>query len=163
MTLFEKIKKYGLAGSLVKVPHAIGRSIRCRLFDRCFRWSKTLPIDERLIVLESEGDLSDNAYALYDHMRAAGYLGSYRVVWVVEDVERAERLKADNPQRWPNTEFVSKAEGTFDRGLARALATCGWFIYDHCNLMASCSCRTGAATRRPRARTRTATSLPMTS
>lgn len=143
MTLLGKIREYGLARSLARVPRAVGRSMRHRWFDRCFRRSQKLPVDEGLVVLESEGDLSDNAYALYDYMRGAGYLASYRVVWAVEDVERAERMTAESPGEWPNTKFACKAADAFDPGLARALATCGWFIYDHCNLMARLEKRAG--------------------
>lgn len=143
MTLLDKIRRYGLAGSIAKAPQAIARPIRRRSFNRRFRRAQASPMDERLIVLESEGDLSDNAFALYSYMRDAGFLESYRVVWAVDDVGRAAGLKAESPQAWPNTEFASKAPDAFDPVLARALGTCKWFIYDHCNLMAQLEKRSG--------------------
>ena len=40
-----------------------------------------------LIILESEGDLSDNAYALYYYMKHNEYLNKYKVVWLVDHIE----------------------------------------------------------------------------
>lgn len=136
MKSIDKIRNNGIGWALTKGPRLIRKKIDQLSFGRRFRQSKKLPIDESLIVLESEGDLSDNAFALYDYLRTADYLDSYRVIWAVDDVNRAKALKAENPYLWPNTDFVCKAYGFYDSDLAVALATCKWFIYDHCNLMA---------------------------
>lgn len=141
MALAEKIRKYGVAGSLRRAPKAVRYRVDSSLYRCEYERFQREPIDERLIVLESEGDLSDNAYALYDYMRQAGYLERYHVVWAVDDLGAARRLKAAEPERWPNTEFVRKYPsglimGGVNEECARALATCRWFIYDHNNLMA---------------------------
>lgn len=141
MKLMEKIKEYGPSESL---RHAV-RAIRSRLADAHYRHEykryQQEPIDDSLIVLESEGDLTDNAYALYDHMRSAGYLERYHVIWTVDDLDTVLKIKQDEPDYWPNTEFVRKYPsgllfGGANKECARALATCRWFIYDHNNLMA---------------------------
>lgn len=100
-------------------------------------YQKKLPIQENLIVMESEGDLSDNAYVLYDYMRQNGYLNRYRVVWLVDDLESAERNK------FPNTEFVKKNPTYPNRYRAQVLATCKWFIFDHNNVLATSTKRKG--------------------
>lgn len=138
MRIAQKIRKYGIAGSLRRAPNAIRYRADDALYRREYAKFQRLPIDGRLVVLESEGDLSDNAYALYDHMREAGYLERYRVVWAVDDLDAAVRLKEAEPDRWPNTEFVCKTSvGPWgvNHNLAKALATCRWLIFDHCNLM----------------------------
>ena len=133
MSLVEKIQEYGIAGSYSKVREKF-------LCSQAYKSSLKLPVDPSLIVLESEGDLSDNAFALYDYMRSAGYLKKHHVVWAVDDVAFAERVRGENPSAWPSTEFVCKYG---DVKLARALATCRWFIYDHNNLMSEMRKREG--------------------
>lgn len=94
-----------------------------------YHYQKKLPIQENLIVMESEGDLSDNAYALYDYMKENGYLKKYQVVWLVDDVKTASKNK------WLNTKFATKnAYDAIDRERDKALSTCKWYIYDHCNV-----------------------------
>lgn len=148
MGLMEKVRKYGFIGSFQHAPVAISYRVQAARYRHVFGQYQNEPIDERLIVLESEGDLSDNAYALYDYMREAGYLERYRVVWAVDDLEAAQKLKTEHPDEWPNTEFVRKyPSGVRQTGIqsdcAKALATCKWFIYDHNNLMAQLRKREG--------------------
>ena len=90
---------------------------------------RIFPIDPKLIVLESEGDLSDNAFALYEYMKTNGYLNKYRVVWLVEDV------KATNELKYENTAFVEKLPQKITVKRSKYLATCKYYIYDHCNLL----------------------------
>lgn len=125
MSLIAKIKKHGLRGTLRLVPYKLSRLINNAIY--YVFW--ILPIDDHLIVMESEGDLSDNAYALYDYMKGHGYLDRYKVVWLVDDVEVAQR------NHWKNTEYVIKNPTNVQVKRARCLATCGYYIYDHCNLL----------------------------
>ena len=46
---------------------------------------KFSPVNERLIVFQSEGDFWDNAYALFDYMVSNEYNKKYRLVWLVND------------------------------------------------------------------------------
>lgn len=125
MSLINKIKKHGILGSLKIVEVKVSNMINHLLFNIC----KVYPIDEKMIVMESEGDLSDNAFALFDYMLNNGYLETYRIVWLVDDVKKA--LK----KNYPNTSFVIKQPTHIDFKRAKSLATCKWYIYDHCNLM----------------------------
>lgn len=93
-------------------------------------------MDEHLIVMESEGDLSDNAFALYDYMRHNNYLKKYHVAWLVDHVDEARALQQKRPEDFPNTEFVQKVPQKVNRRWAEVLSTCKWYIYDHCNLLA---------------------------
>lgn len=93
-----------------------------------YHYQKKLPIQENLIVMESEGDLSDNAYALYDYMRENGYLKKYQVVWLVDNISVSRK------ENFPNTSFVYKNRYIhLDRKANKALATCKWYIFDHNN------------------------------
>lgn len=130
-------RRDGLIDFARRVPKAVFKRLRKAKFLLTFKSAQRMPLNNNLIVLESEGDLSDNAFALYDYLRSEGYLDRYQVVWAVDDVLRAKQLMSETPVQWINTNFVSKALDVYDSNLARALATCKWFIYDHSNLMAN--------------------------
>lgn len=124
-----KLKEHGFSGTAKSVYMRGVSAINKAAY---YAYQKKYPVDDRLIVMESEGDLSDNAYALYDYMRANGYLKKYHVVWLVDNIEGAKKRK----ERFPNTIFVQKRPIRLNKRWAEVLATCKWYIYDHCNLMA---------------------------
>lgn len=124
-----KLKEHGFSGTAKSVYM---RGISAINKAAYYAYQKKYPVDDRLIVMESEGDLSDNAYALYDYMRANGYLKKYHVVWLVDNIEGAKKRK----ERFPNTIFVQKRPIRLNKKWAEVLATCKWYIYDHCNLLA---------------------------
>lgn len=95
-----------------------------------------LDIDNNSIVLESEGDCCDNAYALFDYLKNNGYLEKYTVTWLVENME--------NYKNFENVKFVQKnIYSNFSSDTIKALRTCKWYIYDHCNIMANYKKRDG--------------------
>lgn len=124
-----KLKEHGFSGTAKSVYMRGVSAINKAAY---YAYQKKYPVDDRLIVMESEGDLSDNAYALYDYMRANGYLKKYHVVWLVDNIEGAKKRK----ERFPNTIFVQKRPIRLNKKWAEVLATCKWYIYDHCNLLA---------------------------
>ena len=132
-SILQKIKKHGLAGSMKVVGLNAAITINNKWF---YYYKKNKSINKHLIVMESEGDLSDNAFAIYDYMRHAGYLKKYHVAWLVDHVEEARKLREKNPEDFQNTEFVQKVPQKVDKRWAEVLATCKWYIYDHCNLLA---------------------------
>lgn len=132
--ILQKIKKHGIAGSM-KVVGLHAAAVGNRKWFYYYKRHKS--IDEHLIVMESEGDLSDNAFALYDYMRHNDYLNKYHVAWLVDHVGEARELQRKKPEDFPNTEFVQKVPQKVDKRWAEVLATCKWYIYDHCNLLAS--------------------------
>ena len=91
--IIHKIKKHGLAGSMKVVGLHVAVAINNKWFSY---YKKHSPMDEQLIVMESEGDLSDNAFAIYDYMRHTGYLKKYHVAWLVDHVEEARELQKKN-------------------------------------------------------------------
>lgn len=132
MKVSEKIKKKIKEEGLSWIPTSIKNHSYIWLNRRYFNhYKKVLPIQDNLIVLESQGDLSDNAWALYEYMKNNGYLEKYHVIWLVDNLVEARR------NHWPNTEFLEKnIEGKPNAHWAKALATCKWFIYDHCGMIA---------------------------
>lgn len=98
-----------------------------------FRIFEYFPRDESLIVFESEGDLADNAYALYEYLAQNGYMQKYKAVWLVDSLEHAVP--------YPNTYFAYKSLSRIKT--AYYLAVCSWFIYDHCNMLANVRKRKG--------------------
>lgn len=92
-----------------------------------YYFSRLHPIDDKLIVLESEGDVSDNAEALFNYMKENNFLNTYRVVWLV-----------DNPKKFtntPNTTYISKKSGAIWFKAMYYLAIAKFFFYDHNNLL----------------------------
>lgn len=85
-------------------------------------------VDESLIVFESEGDLCDNAYALYDHMERILKDKQYHIVWLVENVERCRKIYAQN------VDYIYKRYDTVNSSLMRILACTKFYIFDHNNL-----------------------------
>ena len=100
------------------------------------RWQKK-PIDDSLIVFESEGDMSDNAYALYNYLRNNGYLKKYKAVWLVDDTNKYRNCS------FGNTEFFKKFPYKTEPKRAKYLGTCKYYIYDHCNMLRDAEKRDG--------------------
>lgn len=92
-------------------------------------YQKRCPIQQNLILLESDGDLMDNGYALFNYMNHNGYLDKYHVVWMVTDVDKAAK------QNFLNTEYLPKFPKSIDFKWAKTLAICHWNIFDHNNVM----------------------------
>lgn len=124
--MINKIKKHGLVGSVRILYQKISDCFN-KVFFNIF---KLLPINGNLILLESEGDLTDNAYALYDYMNSIDLLNKYKVVWLVDNVKEARK------RLFKNTKCVFKFPKNICVLRAYYLATCRWFIYDHCNVFA---------------------------
>lgn len=132
MKTVEKLRSKFKNEGLSWIPTTIKNRSYIWLNRRYFNhYKRILPIQNNLIVLESQGDLSDNAWALYAYMKDNGYLEKYHVIWLVDNLVEARK------NHWPNTEFMDKnMEGKPNAQWAKALATCKWFIYDHCSMIA---------------------------
>ncbi|MGK4057209.1 CDP-glycerol glycerophosphotransferase family protein [Limosilactobacillus reuteri] len=93
----------------------------------CFSVCSFLPIEPKLIVLESEGDFTDNAEALFYYIKRKELLNTYKVVWLVDNPEQFKNEK--------NVYFVKKAIGKLHIKAMYYLARCKFYIYDHNNLL----------------------------
>ena len=125
--ILEKIKKHGVLQSLKIVRQKLNYKINNMIYYLCWLF----PVNKKLIVFESEGDLSDNAYALFAYMDEAILLKKYKVVWLVDNLSKAKK------HEFTNTVYEKKVPETVKIKRSYYLATCGWYIYDHCNLLAS--------------------------
>ncbi|MGN0946853.1 MAG: CDP-glycerol glycerophosphotransferase family protein [Megasphaera sp.] len=125
-TILQKVKQKGVRGTCRAVVRRV-----LAVPNKAFLWwyQRHCPIQQNLILLESDGDLMDNGYALFDYMNRQGYLKKYHVIWMVSDVEKASK------HQFPNTEYLPKFPQYFNRRWAKALATCHWNVYDHNNVM----------------------------
>ena len=123
--IIEKIKKYGILNSIKIAGWKITNKINVLFYYLC----RGFGVDSHLIIFESEGDLTDNSYALFDYMMKTGILKNYKIVWLVDDVEKAKKCGCRN------TVYVEKFPKTIHLRRSYYLATCRWFIYDHCNVM----------------------------
>lgn len=124
MNLIDKVQEKGFYGCMKALRHHIVYCYNQILF----MLYKTNPIDINCIVLESEGDCCDNAYALFDYMKQNGYIGKYKIVWLVE-----------HPENFRDEECVKYVNKNIHEHIAaktiRALSTCQWYIYDHCDVL----------------------------
>lgn len=105
-----------------RVKRVVTRKINLLLF-YVFQIVK---VKENYIIFESEGDLSDNAYALYDYMHEKKIDRNYMVIWLV-----------DNPSNYVNREklrFVQKYANNPNFLRAYYLAVAKYYLYDHCNV-----------------------------
>jgi len=123
MNFLKIVKKMGLRKVIRSVLYRIFAPINIVIYKICL----IFPIDDHLVVLESEGDLADNAYALYHYMKTSGIVDKYKVVWLVENKREARKRE--------NAVFVVKNPFWVDAKRSFYLATCKWYIYDHGNVL----------------------------
>jgi len=119
MSFLTKIRKHGVSGSFRIMLNAICRPIRPKVY-ALFR---RLPLDERLIVFESEPDFSDNTWALYQYLRARN---RFRFVWVVSYPDRY--------QSTPDTRFVSRLGPGLRLKSYYYHSRAAHLIFSHCTL-----------------------------
>ena len=100
-----------------------------------FSFFSLFPINDKQVVLESDGDLSDNSFALYDYMQKNGYLKNYKIIWLIYDRNNVFKKK--------NVSFAIKKINTPNPKMMYSLATCKFYIYDHSNYMSSFKKRKG--------------------
>ena len=97
----------------------------CHVINLCaFHVFKLFPIKTNTIILESEGDLCDNAYALYDYMISNNYDKKYEIIWLVDHIEK-----------YSGNKFLSKNVYNLNLRLMYYLAVSKYYIYDHNNLL----------------------------
>lgn len=94
------------------------------IFDKAFY---LLPVQKNLIVFESEGDLSDNSFALYEYMNEEGLDATYNFVWLVDDINQK-----DNPYK---AKYVKKSGKCDYIRRKYYLSRCKYYIYDHSNFL----------------------------
>lgn len=106
-----------------------------KIFIYIFRF---FAIEDKLIVLESEGDFTDNAQALFQYMLDNEYLKKYRIVWLVENVNKYRKEK-----HYENTIFCSKKWNVLHINTSYYLARCHYYIYDHNHILCDYTHREG--------------------
>lgn len=135
--LLKKVRQKSLKGCIKAVEY---RSISLSNKFFFYYWQKK-PLDENLIVMESGGEITDNAYALYDYMGKNGYLKKYHVVWLVYEIS-GQRKEHKIQHLYPNTKIVWGKYSGIQKEWDKYLALCKWYIYDHSNMMSHMPKRT---------------------
>lgn len=130
--VLKKINQKGVKGCAESLEWHSANTVNKSIF---YYWQKK-PIDNNLIIMESGGEITDNAYALYDYMGKNGYLKKYHVVWLVYEIS-GPRKDHKIQHLYPNTEIVWGDPSKVHEKWNKYLATCKWYIYDHCNMMSS--------------------------
>lgn len=138
MLVGQKIKEYGVLGFIKRIP-SYGLSLLSRLLFICF---SLLPLKNNWIGFESRGDLTDNAYALFEYMWKHGYDNQYHAIWYVTD--QAQSRKKLDKLGFNNVSISSnKLDERFNLKKIYYLARSKYFIYDHDFLPASFNKRKG--------------------
>ncbi|WP_294431690.1 CDP-glycerol glycerophosphotransferase family protein [uncultured Treponema sp.] len=88
---------------------------------------KFSPVNERLIVFQSEGDFWDNAYALFDYMVSNGYNKKYRLVWLVNDACLYKDFAYENIEFVDVNSFSIKS----NLRLQKIKSTAKYFFFTH--------------------------------
>lgn len=83
------------------------------------------PIDEYCIVLESEGDFTDNIRAFYEYMIKNPNAGKYKIIWMVHN---PAQYQAPN-----NVKFVSRFGAKIHIKADYYTARCKYYIVSHYN------------------------------
>lgn len=81
-----------------------------------------LPLKKNYIVLESEGDFTDNIRVFYDYMLKHGYHQKYKLIWIVHNPNKYEKHD--------NVEFVSRY-GLFSFKANYYCAVSKFFLFSH--------------------------------
>ena len=127
MKILKKIRERGLHWFI----ETIKLKITFFLNNILYYFFSILPINDRKIIFESEGDLSDNSFALYDYMLKNNYTEKYKFIWAVDDIKNARKFK------FPQTVFINRKYGVFDLKRAYYLATSRYIIFDHYNILSN--------------------------
>ena len=99
--------------------------ICCSIILGMFRF--IFPLDENMIIFESEGDFSDNSFALYDYMQRRGFFRKYKAVWLVSTPSQSRNRK--------DCIVCSKKLRPYNLRTIYCLAVAKIFFYDHCNIL----------------------------
>lgn len=126
MNIIKKIKEKGIRHCVHSAFVIASYTITDGINNLMFYMAKSFfRIKDNRIVIESEGDYSDNGQALYFYMQENGYLDRYDVIWLASnpgDLKKRYGLKACTRQ----TTTVHWTTNYY-------LATCKYYIYDHNN------------------------------
>ena len=125
MRLKKLIQKKGIKEILMITLRHLFFPINKLIF-MCFRM---LPINNHVLVFESEGDFSDNAYAFYEYVKDNSKKDVYKYVWLVDDLKKCKKYKTSN------TVVVKKRPARIALVADYYLAVCKFYIYDHTNIL----------------------------
>lgn len=123
MRIINKFKEYGLKGSVRTIYQKIIVGINKTIFS----FFKVLPVRDNLIVFESEGDLSDNSFALFDYLVNHKSIKNYDFIWLVDDVKSCKN------RTYTNTTYINKNSRGIDFKRELILSRCKWCFFDHNN------------------------------
>lgn len=82
-----------------------------------------LPIKNNFIVLESEGDYTDNIYTFYEYLIDNKYNDRYKLIWIVHEPKNYPQV--------PNVEFVSRFHIGVHFKFDYYIAISKYFLFSH--------------------------------
>lgn len=123
MGIINKIKGHGFVGTVkivsVKMANKLNKAI--------FYFNRVFPLQKNLIVFESDGDFSDNSFALFSYLKKHEGSEKYKFVWLVNDPEKYKEME------FGNTTCITKFPRNIDIKRELVLSRCKWCFFDHNN------------------------------
>lgn len=123
--IISKIKQDGWKQTFKVIGYVLSGLVNRLFYNVC----RCLPLRD-VIIFESEGDYSDNAYALYEYIAQRGFTDKYKAVWLVDDLAKFKGVHLDN------TVFCRKLDIHVSFKRAYYLAIARFYLFDH-NLVLS--------------------------
>lgn len=108
-----------------KIIRQLGKRIVGMVNQMIYNACLLFPVNSNLIILESEEDFSDNAYAFYEYLVRQKCDKKYKIIWCVENIDNAKKRGVLAIRKWPKR--PDPIQNFY-------LATCRWYIYDHSNM-----------------------------
>lgn len=108
-----------------KIIRQLGKRIVGMVNQMIYNACLLFPVNSNLIILESEEDFSDNAYAFYEYLVRQRCDKKYKIIWCVENIDNAKKRGVLAIRKWPKR--PDPIQNFY-------LATCRWYIYDHSNM-----------------------------
>ena len=76
-----------------KIIRQLGKRIVGMVNQMIYNACLLFPVNSNLIILESEEDFSDNAYAFYEYLVRQKCDKKYKIIWCVENIDTASGPK----------------------------------------------------------------------
>ena len=84
-----------------KIIRQLGKRIVGMVNQMIYNACLLFPVNSNLIILESEEDFSDNAYAFYEYLVRQKCDKKYKIIWCVENIDNAKKRGVLAIRKWP--------------------------------------------------------------
>lgn len=116
-------KKDGLKGFLFKLIKNTIRIICVPINKLSINFFRLLPIKENYIILESQGDFTDNVKVFYDYLITNSYNKKYKLIWFVHNPKEYKKIE--------NVRFISRFHNGIHIRANYYIGVSKFFVFSH--------------------------------